>query len=254
MQAEQLVPAAHSLSEHGNKRLSVSIAGTCKEIEEAQRLRWLVFRDEMGARLAGEDGIDRDVFDGFCDHLIVRDLGNDMVVGTYRILSPEKAAQVGRYYSESEFDLRRLHHLRSRTVEVGRSCVHPDYRTGGAINHLWSGIARYMDSRGYDYLIGCASIPMVDGGHAAAGIYAGLASENLSPIEYRVTPYCRLPLEALAAQSSPDVPPLIKGYVRLGAWVCGEPAWDRDFNTADLLMLLPLSRIQPRYLKWLFGR
>jgi putative hemolysin len=176
------------------------------------------------------------------------------VVGTYRILPPERVAQVGRYYSEGEFDLSRLRHLRPATVEVGRSCVHPDYRTGGAINHLWSALARYMDTRGYDYLIGCASIPMTDGGHAAASIYAELAERHLSPLEYRVTPHHRLPLESLEIQANNDIPPLIKGYVRLGSWICGEPAWDREFNSADLLMLLPLSRIQPRYLKWLFGR
>jgi putative hemolysin len=241
-------------SEQGGSRLSIGLARTAAEIEEAQRLRWQVFAEEIGACLDSEYGIDRDMFDSYCDHLIVRDVESDIVVGTYRILSPGGARKAGRYYSEAEFDIARLLHLRDRMVEVGRSCVHPDYRAGGVINLLWAGLARYMASGGFDYLVGCASICMSDGGHAAASIYHDLAKEHLSPAEYRVTPNCRLPLEAMESQDGHALPPLIKGYVRLGAWICGEPAWDPDFNTADLLMLLSLSRIQPRYLKWLFGR
>jgi putative hemolysin len=248
------VSAAPIVSENGGRRLSIALAATPSEIEEAQRLRWQVFAGEMGARLGGEHGIDQDVYDAFCDHLIVRDVEADVVVGTYRILPPAAARAVGRYYSESEFDLTRLHHLRDNMVELGRSCVHPDYRTGGVINLLWAGLARYMQAGGHEYLIGCASICMSDGGHAAASIYRDLEKEHLSPAEYRVVPRCRLPLEALESRPGHALPPLIKGYLRLGAWICGEPAWDPDFNTADLLMLMPLSRIQPRYLKWLFGR
>jgi putative hemolysin len=248
------VSAAPIVSENGGRRLSIALASTPSEIEEAQRLRWQVFADEMGAHLDGADGIDKDVYDAFCDHLIVRDVEADIVVGTYRILPPSAARAVGRYYSESEFDLSRLLHLRDSMVELGRSCVHPDYRTGGVINLLWAGLARYMQAGGYEYLIGCASICMSDGGQAAASIYRELAKDHMSPAEYRVTPHCRLPLEALESQPGHALPPLIKGYLRLGAWICGEPAWDPDFNTADVLMLMPLSRIQPRYLKWLFGR
>jgi putative hemolysin len=183
---------------------------------------------------------------------VVRDRGSGEVVGNYRILSPENARQVG-YYSENEFDLTRLQHLRPRLVEIGRSCVHPDYRNGATIALLWSGLARYMTERGYDYLMGCASISMADGGHAAASLYNRL-SGNLGPQEYRVFPRCPLPLAALKKDQPAEMPPLIKAYLRAGAWVCGEPAWDPDFNTADLPILMPMGRVSGRYAKHYLGQ
>lgn len=227
--------------------LSVGLALGEHEVLAAQKLRYQVFAEELGARLkVRTPGVDQDIFDAYCEHLVVRNDDTGEIVGTYRILSPEKAAAIGSYYSESEFDLTRLQHLRPRMVEIGRSCVHPDHRTGATIALLWSGLARYMLQNGYDYLTGCASISMADGGHAAASIYAGL-SEYLSPIEFRVFPRCPLPLDALRSDVKAEVPPLIKGYLRAGAYLCGEPAWDPDFNTADLPILMPMSRISARY-------
>ena len=110
-----------------------------------------------------------------------------------------------------------------------------------------------MRQHGYDYFIGCASISMADGGHAATSIYHRLA-DHLSPIEFRVFPRCPLPLEALRHDLKAEVPPLIKGYLRAGAMICGEPAWDPDFNTADLLILLPMARAEQRYARHFFER
>jgi putative hemolysin len=229
-------------------RLVLSMARSWAEIEEAQRLRYKVFADEMGARLnGGGEGIDHDIFDRYCEHLLVRDNDSNKVIGTYRILSPDQAGKIGRYYSESEFDLTRLLHLRSRMVEVGRSCVHYDYRDGATITHLWSGLADYMRKRGHEYLIGCASISMSDGGHYAASVYNKIHKLHAAPAEYRVFPRCPLPLEALNRTLDVSIPPLIKGYLRLGAYVGGEPAWDPDFNTADLFILLPMSRLNRKY-------
>lgn len=228
--------------------LAVGFARTPSDILEAQRLRYRVFAGEMGANLPSRTpGVDHDIYDPYCEHLVVRDTQSGEVVGTYRILSPENAELVG-YYSENEFDLTRLQHLRSRLVEIGRSCVHPDYRTGATISLLWSGLAQYMTDRGYDYLMGCASISMADGGHAAASLYNRLA-EHLGPMEYRVFPRCPLPLAALQQDRPAETPPLIKGYLRAGAWICGEPAWDPDFNTADLPILLPMAKVSNRYAK-----
>ena len=237
------------LARHESARhtLSVGLAISEREILSAQKLRYRVFADELGARLNPRTpGVDQDIFDPYCEHLVVRDERSGEVIGTYRILSPEQAKTVGSYYSETEFDLIRLQHLRPRMVEIGRSCVHPDYRTGATIALLWSGLAQYMTLRGYDYLIGCASISMADGGHAAASIFRHLG-EHLSPIEFRVFPRCPLPLDALRHDLKAEVPPLIKGYLRAGAYICGEPAWDPDFNTADLPILMPMSRISERY-------
>jgi len=229
-------------------KLVLQRAHTPAEIVEAQRLRYRIFSEEMGARVPGHEfGTDSDEFDLYCDHLLVRDADTSHVVGTYRILSGAMAHRTGGFYSEREFDLARLDHLRDETMEIGRSCVHPAYRNGATIALLWSGIAQYMQTRGYRYLIGCASIGIADGGHVAAAIYNTLQKTCLSPAEYRVFPRCELPLEALDPAADTPLPPLIKGYVRVGAYICGAPAWDPDFNTADLLMLLPMSRINPRY-------
>jgi putative hemolysin len=226
----------------------VSLACHADEVREAQRLRWKVFAEELGARLnTPEPGLDIDLYDPFCEHLLVRDTDTGEVVGTYRVLTHAAAKRVGSFYSESEFDLTRLQHLKSRMVEVGRSCVHPDHRSGGVITHLWAGLADYMMKSGYDYLIGCASIGMQDGGHNAAGIWHAVKDKHLSPVEWRVFPRYPLPLEHLDATPAPSVPPLVKGYLRLGAYVGGAPAWDPDFNTADLFILLPMSRLNPVY-------
>ncbi|MBU6466901.1 MAG: GNAT family N-acetyltransferase, partial [Burkholderiales bacterium] len=180
-----------------HRNMSVGLAQTPREILEAQKLRYSVFAGELGARLRTRmPQVDHDIFDPYCEHLVVRDENTGAVVGTYRILSPEQAVKIGGYYSEGEFDLTRLQHLRPRMVEIGRSCVHADYRSGATITLLWAGLARYMLQRRYDYLIGCASMSMADGGHAAASAYRGL-HEHMSPLEYRVFPRCRLPLEAL---------------------------------------------------------
>lgn len=230
------------------KSFRVSFALHQDEVREAQRLRWKIFSEEMGARLTTpEPGFDIDIYDAHCEHLLVRDPDSGEVVGTYRILSPSAAKRVGNYYSESEFDLTRLQHLRGRMVEVGRSCVHADYRSGSVITHLWAGLAEYMLRNKHDYLIGCASIGMADGGHNAASIWHAVREKHLAPIELHVFPRCPLPLDKLESMAAPLLPPLVKGYLRLGAYVCGEPAWDPDFNTADLPILLPLKRLNPSY-------
>ncbi len=229
------------------RRLAMSFARNASEVAEAQRLRYTVFAEEMGARLeSAAEGVDSDRFDAHCEHLLVRDVDTSEVVGTYRILSPLAARQAGGYYSEQEFDLSRLAHLRHSMVEVGRSCIHPGYRSGGVIILLWTGLARYMIENRHEYLIGCASMSMADGGHAAASIFRALEAEHMSPLEYRVFPRCRLPLESLDAVMA-ELPPLVKGYLNIGAYVCGEPAWDPDFNCADLPVLLPLARMDARY-------
>lgn len=232
------------------RRLTYSLARTQSELEAAQRIRFKVFAEEMGAKLSSAHlGLDIDRFDSFCDHLLVRDHSNEKVVGTYRILPPEQAVKAGGYYSETEFDLSRLANLRDRMVEVGRSCVHEGYRDGATITQLWSGLAEYITKNNHEYLIGCASISMGDGGHYAASVYNKIHKLHAAPAEYRVFPHCRLPLESLNQNLDVIVPPLIKGYLRLGAYIAGEPAWDPDFNCADVFILMPVSRMNARYAK-----
>ncbi len=245
--AEQLAPARR-------RRLHVGLAQCEAEIREAQKLRYRIFAEELGARLPTRTpGVDIDLYDPYCDHLIVRDEDSNRIVGTYRILTPDAARRVGGYYSETEFDLTRLQLLRESMVEIGRSCIDPDYRSGAAIALLWSGLARYMAQENYRTLIGCASIGMADGGHIAANLYSRLG-EHMAPPEYRVFPRCPLPVEQLFNGQPAELPPLIKGYLRAGAYVCSEPAWDPDFNTADLLIMLPMRRVDERYARHFLDR
>lgn len=225
---------AARLTEQKSRKLWVGLASSESEIREAQKLRYRVFAEEMGARLnCREPGVDHDHFDPWCQHLIVRDEAHGRIVGTYRILTPEAARRAGAYYSESEFDLTRFLHLRARLVEVGRSCIDPDYRSGAVITLLWNGLARFMVENNYDYLMGCASISMADGGHNAANIFAALR-DQMASVEYHVFPRYPLPVAQLANERPAETPPLLGAYLRVGARVCGAPAWDPDFNTADL--------------------
>ncbi|MFF2327418.1 MULTISPECIES: GNAT family N-acyltransferase [unclassified Streptomyces] len=237
-------------------RYRVSLAVDREEVRAAQRLRHLVFAGEFGARLEGaEPGLDSDEFDAYCDHLLVREEATGDVVATYRVLPPDRARIAGRLYAESEFDLGRLGPIRDDLVEVGRSCVHPAHRDGAVIALIWAGLARYMERTGHNWLAGCCSISLADGGLAAAGAWETVRTKYLAPEDHWVTPH-RLwqPAAPLAEQADvptglPTLPPLLRGYLRLGAQVCGAPAHDPDFNVADLYVLLSLRRTDPRYLR-----
>ncbi|WP_067171005.1 GNAT family N-acetyltransferase [Microtetraspora niveoalba] len=231
-------------------RYTLGLAVTAADLQAAQRLRHRVFAEEMGARLDSPvSGLDVDGFDAYCDHLVVRE-GRE-VVGTYRLLPPGRA---DRLYADAEFDLGALAGIRGELVEVGRTCVHPDHREGAVVGLLWAGIARYMAEGGFRWLGGCCSVPLDDGGVTAARVAEGVP---LGPEEYRVRPRhaWRPPRRAAAAEvSGRFVPPtLLRGYLRLGAWVCGEPAHDPDFGTADFFVLLSMARVDGRYLRRFLG-
>ncbi len=238
--------------------IEVKWAAHLDEVREAQRLRYSVFANEMGACLSTPlAGHDIDLFDDYCEHLLVRDASSGQVVGTYRVLTPAQAKRVGSTYSDTEFDLVRLRNLRSKMVELGRSCVHPDHRHGGVIMALWGALAEFMVRNQLDTMIGCASIPMlhngVVSGDIAASIWRQLSQTHLAPIEFQVFPRLPLPIEDLDAGLQVDPPALIKGYLRLGAKILGAPAWDPDFNTADLPMMMRIADMPPRYRKHFLG-
>ena len=220
-----------------------------------------MFAQEMGARLSvphgSPAGHDIDMFDPYCEHLLVRETRVDgepgRVIGTYRVLTPDAAKRVGGLYSETEFDLTRLRHLRATMVELGRSCVHPDHRSGGAILALWGALAEFMVRNRLDTMIGCASVSMRDGGHVAASLWEQLRKDHLAPIELQVQPRLPLPVEDLQRDLPIEAPALIKGYLRCGAKVLGPPAWDPDFNTADLPMLMRIGDLPARYRKHFLG-
>jgi len=238
--------------------LLVSWAQHQDEVREAQRLRYAVFAGEMGARLSTPlEGHDIDLFDNYCEHLLVRDEVTQQVIGTYRVLTPAQAKRVGSTYSDTEFDLTRLRTMRERMVELGRSCVHPEHRHGGVIMALWGALAEFMTRNQLDTMIGCASIPMLHNGmvcgNVAASLWKQLEATHLAPIEFHVRPRVALPIERLDASLRVEPPALIKGYLRLGAKVLGAPAWDPDFNSADLPMMMRIADLPPRYRKHFLG-
>ena len=243
----------------GVGKISVTWARHQDEVRQAQRLRYQVFALEMGANLPNTlAGHDIDLFDDYCEHLLVRDEASEEVIGTYRVLTPTQAKRVGGTYSDTEFDLTRLRSMRERMVELGRSCVHADHRHGGVILALWGALAEFMVRNQLDTMIGCASIPMqhngLSSGHAAASIWRQVRQTHLAAIEYRVTPRLALPVDRLDDSLNVEPPALIKGYLRLGAKVLGAPAWDPDFNSADLPMMMRIADLPPRYLKHFSAR
>lgn len=231
--------------------LALGLARTNDELEAIQRLRYDIFTKEMHAVFPdATDGLDADRFDPWCEHFMVTEVKTGKVVGTYRLLTPENAVKAGNYYSESEFDISALDHLRPQMAEVGRSCIHPDYRTGAVIMLLWSGIAALVKHIGFRYVFGCASVSLRDDGVTAAEVWR-VAQKRLkkAPADLPiVTPKHSYPVERLESTTLPArVPPLIKGYLQLGAFICGEPAWDPDFNAADFPVLLDIEGMDPRY-------
>ena len=238
--------------------IDVSWAQHEDEVREAQRLRYEVFAGEMGAQLNTPlPGHDIDLFDDYCEHLLVRDSLSRQVIGTYRVLTPAQAKRAGSTYSDTEFDLTRLRSQRSRMVELGRSCVHPDHRHGGVIMALWGALTEFMVRNQLDTMIGCASIPMlyngVISGDVAASLWQQLRQTHLAAIEHQVFPRLPLPIEELNGSLQVEPPALIKGYLRLGAKVLGAPAWDPDFNTADLPMMMRIADMPARYRRHFLG-
>ncbi len=238
--------------------LQIGWARHLDEVRQCQKLRYKIFADEMGAQLKSRlEGHDIDLFDDFCEHLLVRDTQSGQVIGTYRVLTPAQAKRLGGFYTETEFDLTRLRSLRERMVELGRSCVHPDFRHGGVIMALWGALAEFMVRNQLDVMVGCASIPMLYQGSVnadgAASIWLKLKDKHMAPIDLQVLPRLPLPVRLDKPWDHVEPPALIKGYLRLGAKIMGPPAWDPDFNTADLPMIMRISDMPVRYRKHFLG-
>ena len=238
--------------------LEVSWARLVDEVREAQRLRYSVFAGEMGALIQTPLPLhDVDRFDDFCEHLLVRECEGGQVVGTYRLLAPDQALRAGATYCDGEFDLSPLAHLRPGMVELGRSCVHPRHRQGGVIIALWTQLAHYMYRHRLQTMIGCASIPMRQDapGHgdsaqqAAASVWHQLRVRHMADPAFRVRARLPLPVDGPPAAEDAPIPALIRGYIGVGAKLLGAPAWDAQFNTADLPMLLRMEDLPRRYLR-----
>ncbi|MDA8390522.1 MAG: GNAT family N-acetyltransferase [Gammaproteobacteria bacterium] len=243
-----------------NRRgLRVEFAQTPEDIRECQKLRYQVFARELGAAI-GDPRLetDSDAFDPYCRHLVVREHASDAIVACTRILTSETSAACGGFYSQQEFDLSPILALPGRVMEVGRTCVHADYRRGPAIALLLAGLATFMHENRCDYLIGCGSVPLSADRECALQTVAHLIAIYGSPPHLRVKPRNPLPVpyadESVCAGADGAAPALLRAYMRLGAYVCGAPCFDADFNVADVFVLLLRSRYDGRYLERLLGR
>ncbi len=234
--------------------LSVELANSVQEVEACKQLRYQIFAEEMGAHLhSRRPGIDEDEFDDFCIHLMVRDNATRRIVATTRLMLDRDARRGHGFYSESEFDLSRVLRQDGTFLEVGRTCIHRDYRSRSALATLWSGLARVVEIHDVDYLIGCASIEMTDRGLGARSLIERLAGKYSLPAELAATPRLALPPVDGIAREDILVPPLLKGYLRLGARVSREACWDPDFNVADLFVMLDRDNLERRYARHFMG-
>lgn len=230
------------------------LATSQADVLAAQSLRYDVFALEMGAVTPGPPGLDADEFDDLCDHLIVwhRRPGQPAeAVGTYRLLPPhsnDHQPRANGLIAHQEFGLMPMESILDRTVEVSRACVRADHRGGPAVTMLWRGIASYLAVAGHRYLLGCASMPMTDGGRSAAAFWDRAVLEHLAPTHRRCRPRNPVPIGRLPRAPRLVLPPLLAGYLRLGAKVCGPPAHDEMFGTADFLLLLDLAAVNPGHL------
>lgn len=232
------------------RRLECFVAESNELIQEAQRLRYRIFAQEMGAKLKSQvEGLDYDEVDQYCDHLIVFDNDTQKIVGYTRLLTDTQAKKLGRFYSQSEFNMNRVLEMPGRFLEVGRTCVDPNFRGSAVLTTLWSALVEYALKGGFNYLLGCASITPGPSGFAVQAVYRNIDTKNIAPDSYQVTPTIPVPEHLRCNRDESGIPPLLKAYLRFGALICGEPCWDEDFNCMDLLVLLPLDQVQERYSK-----
>lgn len=252
MQAVALDPHANPLvlgtvtPVRNKPRLEARFVRHERELRAAQRLRAEVFGSEYGVRFDHAEGLDADHFDTFCDHLNVYDTANDLLVATTRLLTSEHARLAGSFYSAHEFDMTAVERLPGRVLEIGRTCVHSDYRSGAAITVLWSALADYLMRQDFSYLVGCASISLRDGGHNFAAIMPELREKHLVEPALRVVPR-RAVLSDTPASVPASLPPLLKAYLRMGCRIGGEACWDPEFQCADVFVLLDVAAMSARY-------
>lgn len=243
------------------KDFEVRLAENAREIEAAQALRYQVFYDEMTATPSPEARarrLDADAYDAICDHLIVidRNVQQDPlpVVGTYRLLRRSVAEKHGGFYTQQEYDLTTLLRQEGEFVELGRSCVHAEYRARGVLQLMWRGLAAYVAHYDIDLMFGCASFPGTEPDameeslsylhhfHRAPSALRPRALDELY-VEMRRLPAARLDKQAALA----ELPPLIKGYLRVGGFVGDGAVVDRQFNTTDVCMIVKTDWVDAKY-------
>lgn len=233
-------------------RFIIKTAENHDELAKVLRLRYEVFYRELLEKRQIL-GMDIDKFDFKCDHLIIIDKKTDSFIGTYRLIC---SLFTNKFYSETEFNLQNIISLPGIKLELGRACVHRDYRTGSSIALLWRGITEYMKETGTKYMFGCSSIKTTDKLEIAA-IYKNLSHNHLASQECRVTPKRKFTIkdfdvltngisEEAEGAAAEKIPPLIKSYLNMGGLICGEPAYDKKFKCADLFTLFNIDSLSEK--------
>ena len=247
MQVVMLIHSSESAVRRA-RRYRAEIAKSPEDVRGAQNLRYRVFAMEMGAYLKGaEEELDRDELDEHCEHLLVRDLETHRIVACTRLLTDTKARRLGYFYSETEFHLGDVLALPGRHLEIGRTCVDPLHRGSVVLATLWGGLAQFVSANGFDYLMGCASIPPGPSGFDVEGLAEECRQDLSETANLGVRPRIEVPREQRSSQPGAPIPPLLQAYLRLGCRVLGEPAFDADFNVMDVFILLKLDQLQARY-------
>ncbi len=242
----------------------IKIAETKEEIQAAMRLRYDVFNIEEGKGLQSAElkKIDCDEFDEHCLHLIIVEKKTSRVVGTYRVNpGPVAKAQLG-FYAAREYNIEGLDELQDEILEVGRSCVHPEFRNGSVIGLLWSGISGTLVRAGLHYTLGCVSLKTTDPNVGWALYeyfkFRDKLSEQLiaTPVDGFELPSANMEdVDKLLSNKVAllkHIPSLFKGYLRLGVKICGVPIWDKEFGTIDFLILLNYHNMPEKYIKHFF--
>lgn len=258
-----LAPQPKGFGELRSGNLGVRVATTSAEIDACQALRFRVFYDEMGA-VAGPEAMltrrDNDIYDSVADHLLVVDhtigSGPEAVVGTYRLISQSAAARIGRFYSADEYDISTILAFPGRLLELGRSCISPEYRGRAAMQLLWRGIAAYVNLHRIDLMFGCASLPGIDPDENATHL-TYLYANHLAPPEIRPRALPDRFVQMLRfdpalldmRRALARLPPLVKGYLRLGGFVGDGAVIDRQFNTTDVAVVVKTDLVTQKYLR-----
>lgn len=247
--------------------LEVRLAKSPRELRKAQSLRFKVFYGEMSARADTKTRLfrrDEDKYDNICDHLLVLDHDvqtarkKPKIIGTYRLLRQEAAEKAGGFYTANEFEIEPLlkRHVHQRFLELGRSCVLPAYRSSRTVELLWHGIWSYVLAHKIDVLFGCASFPgtdPADNAMALSFLHHHASAQNqwaVKALPTRATPMDIIPKSDVSARAAlRHLPPLVKGYLRLGAKIGSGAVIDKQFGTTDVLIVMPVAEIDPRYIK-----
>ena len=234
-----------------NKIFEILIVKGGELLKKAQVLRGKVF--------FGKEERDQDPYDRSCEHIVVVDRDTGRAVGTYRLLLASAAYEAKGFYAETEFDLNNIKkNCREELLEMGRACVDPDYRKFPIINYMWKAIVSYVVDKKVKFIFGCASIEEPDPDKVGK-IYRFLKERAFGPPRLKVFPrdgkafpYTKDPLVRSEREALRLMPSLVKGYLTVGAFICGEPVWDKEFNTADFFMMIDTAKMNTSFLRKFF--